>query len=132
MVVADDFLDTGRGNYHSVDSPDAAVFEIGRGKERTVRGEEYSSGNRVCLVVVEPGVLGAVRDQGTEESIDFRRARERVSSCVRDAGYVTELDVEGLDVSEPTNHPRGKVGHGFPVSQRDVVSECNDAGSPPP
>ena len=32
MVVADDFLDTGRGTYHSVDSPDATVFETGRGE----------------------------------------------------------------------------------------------------
>ena len=131
LVVADDFLDTGRGDNHMVNTPNAAVFEVGLGKERTIRGEELSAGDGVCFVVVEPGVLGAVRDQGTEESIGFRRARERVSSCVRDAGDVTELDVEGLDVSEPTCHPRGEVGRCFPMTKRDVISECNDAGSSP-
>ena len=36
MVVADNFLDTGRGDNHAVDSPDATVFEIGVEKERTI------------------------------------------------------------------------------------------------
>ena len=131
MVVADYFLDTGRGDNHAVNTPDAAVFEVGLGKERIIRGEELSAGDGVCLVVVEPGVLGDVRDQGTEENVSFRRARQSVGSCVRNSGDVTELDVEGLDVCEPTNHPRGEVGRSFPVSERDVVSECNDAGSSP-
>ena len=45
MVVADDFLDTGRGDNHAVNTPDAAVFEVGLGKERTIRGEELSAGD---------------------------------------------------------------------------------------
>ena len=65
MVVADDFLDTGRGDNYSVDSPDATVFEVSLGKERSIRGEEFCAGDRVGLVVVEPGMLGTVRDQGT-------------------------------------------------------------------
>ena len=74
-VVAVVFLDTGRGNNHSVDSPNATVFEVGLGTERTIGGEELCAGDRVGLVIVEPGVLGAVRDQGTEESIGFGGVR---------------------------------------------------------
>ena len=53
-VVADDFLDTGRGDYHSVDSPNATVFEVCRGEKRTIWGEELGSGDRVGFVVGEP------------------------------------------------------------------------------
>ena len=97
MVVADGFLSTGRGNKQSVDPPDATVFEVGLGKERTIRGEELSAGDGVCFVVVEPGVLGAVRDQGTDEQMSgFERTREGVGRGVRGAGDVTELDIVGL------------------------------------
>ena len=131
MVVADDFLDMGRGNNHSVDSPDAIVFEVGLGKEKTIRGEELCAGGRVGFVVVELGILGTVRDQGTNERVGFGRAREGVGRGVGDAGDVAELDVVGLDVGEPTNHAGGKVRRGFPVTKRDVVGEGDGMGSSP-
>ena len=106
IVVADDFLDTGRGNNHSVDSPNATVFEIGLGKERTIGGEKLCSGGMVGFVIVEPGMLGTVRDQGTDERVGFGRARDGVGSGVGGAGDVTELGVEGLTVGKPTNHAR--------------------------
>ena len=37
------------------------MFEVGLGKERTTRGEEFCAGDRVGIVVVEPGMLGTVR-----------------------------------------------------------------------
>ena len=131
VVVADDFLDTGRGDTHSVDLPDATVFEIGLGKERTIRGEELSAGGRVGLVIVEPGILGAVRDQVTDDRVGFGWAREGVGRGVGGAGNMTELDIVGLDVGKPTNHAGRKVGRGFPVSKRDVVGEGDDRGSSP-
>ena len=109
----------------------AAVFEVGPGEERTIRGEELCAGDRVGLVVVEPGVLGAVRDQGTDERVGFGRARESVGSCVGGAGDVAKLDIVGLDVGEPTNHAGRKVGRGFPVTKRDVVGKGEDVGSSP-
>ena len=92
------------GDNHSVDSPDATVFEVGLGEERTIGSEELSAGYRVGLVVGEPRMLGAVRDQGTEERVGIGRARESVGSCVGGAGDVAKLDIVGLDVGEPTNH----------------------------
>ena len=44
---------------------------------------------------------------------------------------MSELDIVGLDVSEPMNHAGGKVGRGFPVTKRDVVGEGDDVGSSP-
>ena len=81
MVVADDFLDTGRGDYHSVDSPNATVFEIGLGEERTISGEELCAGDMVGLVVVEPGMLGTVRDQAQMSGL-ASGGRERASAAV--------------------------------------------------
>ena len=71
-------------------------------------------------------MLGAVRDQGTDERAGVGRARKCVRGGVGGAGDVTELDFEGLDVGKPTNHARGKVGRCFPAAERDVVSECDD------
>ena len=82
----------------------ATVFEIGLGKERTIGGEELCSGDRIWLVVVEPGMLGTVRNQGTDERVGFGRAREGVGRGVGGAGDVSELDIVGLDVGDPTNH----------------------------
>ena len=54
MVVADAFVDTGRGDNYTVNTPNAAVFEVGLGKERTIGGEEIGSGDWVGFVVGEP------------------------------------------------------------------------------
>ena len=94
LVVANKLLDTGRGNNYSVDSPNATVFEVGLRKERTIRGEEFCSGDRVGLGVVEPGVLGTVGDYWTGERGGIGRAREGVGRSVRGAGDVSEFDIE--------------------------------------
>ena len=86
MVVLENFLDTGRGNNHSVDSPDATVFEVGLWEKRTVWGEEFCSGDRVGFVVVEPGVLGTVGDHGTGEWEGIGGARGRRPQCSRCRG----------------------------------------------
>ena len=124
-------MDTGRGDDDTVNTPNAAVFEVDLGKERTIRGEEFGAGDRVGLVVVEPGMLGTVRDQGTDERVGFGWAREGVGSGVGGAGDMAELDIVRLDVGEPTNHAGGKVGRGFPMTKRDVVGEGDDVGSSP-
>ena len=80
MVVADDFLDTGCGNNHSVDSPNATVFEIGLWKERTIWGEELCAGDRAGLVVVEPGMLGTIRARAPAGGLP---SRTRVIAPVR-------------------------------------------------
>ena len=81
MVVADDFVDTGRGDNHTVSTPNAAVFEVGLGKERTIRGEELSSGDGVGLVIVSQECSGLSVIKGQRRAL-ASGGRESASAAV--------------------------------------------------
>ena len=99
MVVADDFLDARRGNDDPVNTPDSAVFEVGRGKYGTARREVPREGEWISLVVGQPGVVSVTGYQGTE-------ARKGIGGGVRGAGDVLEVNVERFHIGNHANHSR--------------------------